>query len=201
MQFADIKEAEPAEVTEATDGESAAPKRKLTRSTVLLGGLVLAAVGGLWLMHARGGPTTVEAASTADQAIDNFLGDGRKNMAHMQAMLNDTEKVVDQFKQFPAAAQAPLEELQKNPFSETQQTVKTAASYDARQSDRDAALEKARKLQLQSILFGQSQRSCMLGGKFYGEGDSFDGFEVQKINQNSVIVKHGGYRFELKLQR
>jgi hypothetical protein len=202
MHFADIKEAEAPEAIENAEGETPEPKKsRITRSTAVLGGLVLAAVGGLWLMHARGGPTTAEAASTAEQTVDTFLGDGRKSVAHMQAMLNDTEKVVEQFKQFPAAAQVPLAALQKNPFSESQQPAKAAANYDARGGDREAALEKARKLQLQSIMYGQAQRACMIGGKFYDEGATFDGFEVQKINQSSVVVKHGGYRFELKLQR
>jgi hypothetical protein len=209
MHFAEIKEAEPDQNGESPEGgteEVAEPKRKFTRSTAVLAGLVAAAVGGLWLMHARSGPTTAQAAAesiAAEQTINTFLGDGKKNVANMQIMLSNTEKVVDQFKQFPAAAQVPLEELQKNPFSDAEQAASkpTGATYDTRQRDRDAALEKARKLQIQSIMYGQSQRACMVGGKFLSEGDQFDGFTVERVNADSVIVKQSGFRFELKLQR
>ncbi len=194
-QFAEI--AEPAGVDTETE-----TKRRVTRGTVILGVLIVAAVGGLALMHFRAGPSTAQASSDAANTINSFLGDGKKNLATMQQALHDTDKLVNDFQNFPAAAQVPLEDLQRNPFSDGK-SVATPGEQVV-ESDRQIKLEQALKrvstLKVQSIMFGEVTRSCMVDGRFRAEGDSFDDYTVERINPASVIVRTNGFRFEIKVK-
>src|SRR5687768_1304825 len=96
-------------------------KKPTNQSTLLLFGLILVAAGGFYFMYMRGGPDAATAAANAEaqqakQTISQFLEGGDKNMVAMQQMLKDTEKVVEQFRQYPSMKQVPLESLQANPF-------------------------------------------------------------------------------------
>lgn len=181
------------------DGEGEG-KRKFSRGTLVLGGLILAAFGGLALMHLRTGPATAEASTEASKAINTFLGDGKKNLATMNQVLSDTDKLVEDFQNFPAAAQVPLEDLQRNPFSDGANHAKPTEpteSFD-RQAKLDAAMKRVTGLKLQSVMYSDTTRSCMIDNRFRAEGDEFDGFVVERINPASVVVKVDGFRFEVK---
>ncbi len=52
-----------------------------------------------------------------------------------------------------------------------------------------------------SVMYSESRRACMINNTLFLEGQQCDGFTVERINPNSVIVKNGGYRFELSMQR
>jgi hypothetical protein len=177
-------------------------KRKLSRGTIMLGGLILAAFGGLALMHFRTGPATAQASTEAAKTINTFLGDGKKNLATMQQVLSDTDKLVDDFKNFPAAAQVPLEDLQRNPFSHGATAAKPSEPVEAfdRKAKLDAAMKRVTAMKVQSIMFSESVRSCMIDNRFRAEGDTFDNFEIERINPSSVIVKTDGFRFEVKVK-
>jgi hypothetical protein len=192
---------EPSEVL--SDELNETKSKRPSNGTIVLAALFAAAIGGLVLMHFRAGPATASAATEASKAVNTFLGDGQKNLASMQANLADTDKLVEQFKQFPAAAQVPLEDLQRNPFSETKGDAKPteAAESSDRKAKLDAAMKRVGTLRLQSIMFGEARRSCMIDGKFRAEGDTWDDFTVDKIQPASVIVKTGGFRFELKVAK
>ncbi len=181
--------------SELDDSSSKRP----SRGTIVLGVLFAAALGGLALMHFRTGPATA-SASDATKAVNSFLGDGKKNLASMQANLNDTDKLVAQFRAFPAAAQVPLEDLQRNPFSDNKSDVKPAEQNEdaQRQARLNEALKRVGALKLQSIMYGEVTRSCMIDGRFRPEGAEFDDFVVERVNPASVIVRTGGFRFELK---
>ncbi len=192
--------AEPSDVM--SDELAGETKKRPSRGTVVLGVLFLAALGGLALMHMRAGPSTAQASSEAAMTVNSFLGDGKKNLASMQANLNDTDKLVAQFRAFPAAAQVPLEDLKRNPFSDTKSGMKPVdqnANAD-RQAKLTEALKHVGTLKLQSIMFSETNRSCMIDGKFRAENDAFDDFVVERINASSVIVKTAGFRFELKVK-
>lgn len=173
-------------------------KRRFTRGTIVLGVLLATAVGGLTLMYFRSGPAQA-LGGTANKDVTAFLGDGKKNVASMRETLSATDKVVEQFRQFPAAQQIPLEDLQKNPFS--------ARATDERpaETNRDAEIESAKKragqLKLSSIMFSETSRSCMINGKFRVEGDAFEGFTVDKIEPGSVIVKTNNVRLRLQVKQ
>jgi hypothetical protein len=48
---------------------------------------------------------------------------------------------------------------------------------------------------------GGARKSCMVNNTLYTEGQQVDGFTIEKIAPDSVIVRNGSYRFELRMQR
>jgi hypothetical protein len=202
--FEETNENQAAEGAEAPDesGAEAKPRFKVSRSAGMLSLLVVAAVGGLWFMHWKSGPATAAADTTAQKAIKNFLGDGKKEVASMKATLAETERQVAELRQFPAASQVPLEDLQRNPFAEKTADAKPAAATSRNnEAERDNALKKASALKLKSIIYSESSRSCIINNRFAQEGTTIDGFTVERIGQSSVILKTDAFRFELKVAR
>jgi hypothetical protein len=50
-------------------------------------------------------------------------------------------------------------------------------------------------------MYSDSRKACMINDTLYREGQTIDAFTVEQVTPNSVIVKGGLYRFELKMQR
>src|SRR5947207_9482289 len=85
--------------------------------------LLLLAIGGggTYFMYKKSGPESAAAAATpetakAQQTIDTFLNDGPNGIKTMEKMLRSTEKVVQQFLEYPTVTQIPLSALHTNPF-------------------------------------------------------------------------------------
>ena len=188
--------------------EESAPAKK--PSPLIAVGLVLALAGGGYLWKTHSGPADAAAAELqadeASQSVSKFLDGGTKNVAMMEKMLRDTEKVVQQFLNYPSMKQVPLADLHTNPFrfrAENADTGKPneseAAAKRRREEERQAVLKAVGDLNLQSVING-SHKSCMINNTLYTEGEQIDGFIVEKINPGSVVVKNGVYRFELRMQ-
>jgi len=191
--------------TEFVTGEE---KKKPSASTLAMFGMVLAAVGATYFMMVKAGPKPVAASTetvNATKTIDQFLKDKSQNLKTMQSMLQDTEKVVGQFLLYPGQTQIPLSDLSSNPFRVASANAK-ATEDDAlikrrREAERQAAMNAVQGLRLQSVMFGDVRRSCMINGKLFGEGDVVDAFSVERINANSVIVRRDVYRYEIRMTR
>lgn len=185
---------------EPTDSLESESPRRFSTGSLLLGGLVLAAVAGLVLMHWRTQSDQTQNASDVSKTINTFLGDGKKNLVMMQQVLNDTDKLVEHFRNFPAAAQIPLEDLNRNPFSDEQNASRTAQPVEDadRKTRLTAAVQRVSNLKLQSIIYGTSTRSCMIDNRYRQEGETFDGIKIERIHPSGVIVQYDGFRFELK---
>ena len=171
---------------------------------VLLGG------GGTYLMYKRQGPDSAQAASPeatkAAQTINEFLSTGPGGIQKMHEMLKDTEKVVQQFQEYPSVNQVPLSDLQTNPFRFSNQTATaTEPDEDAlarkRELEKQAAIKACAELQLQSIIHSGSRKACMINNTLYLEGQQVEQFIVEKIEPGRIVVKTGAYRFELKMQK
>ncbi|GIW76999.1 MAG: hypothetical protein KatS3mg104_2062 [Phycisphaerae bacterium] len=188
--------------TETTDTLESESTRRFSTGSLLLGGLILFAVVGLALMHWRVQSDQTQTASDASKAINAFLGDGKKNLVMMQQVLNDTDKLVEHFRNFPAAAQVPLEDLNRNPFSDEQNPSRTAQPVEDadRKTRLNAAIQRVSNLKLQSIVYGTTTRSCMIDNRYRQEGETFDGIEIEQIHPAGVIVRYDGFRFELKVK-
>lgn len=183
-----------------------AEKKPMNRTTVLVFGALLLGAGGYYLMYARTGPQSAAAATPgaeqADATINQFLSAGSENIRVMQQLRQTTDKVVAQFRN-STVPQVPVHELQANPFKYAQITDDASAAAAAKkkhEEERQAALKSVQDLQLQSVLSG-SNRACMINNKMYKEGQEVSGFTVEKISTNTVIVRTGVFRFELKMQR
>lgn len=183
-------------------------KPKVSPTTLAMIGVIALGAGAVWLMYQRaGGPSSASAASAADIAaskktINKFLDNDGENVKNMEQMLKDTQKYVQQFLN-PMIKQVPLSELRQNPFREKVGGPKNDDALNARkrEEERLAMLKAVQGLQLQSIMYGEQRRACMINNTLYREGQQVDAFSVEKITATSVIVKSGAYRFELKMQK
>lgn len=182
-------------------------KKPVNRTSVLIFAVVLLGAAGYYFMYARTGPQTAAAATSAeaakaDETINKFLSSGDENLRVMRQLRKTTDKVVAQFRN-SNVAQVPVSELQANPFKYAQVSDEASiaeAAKKKREEERQVALSNVQGLQLQSILHSDKTRSCMVNNQLYKEGETVMGFVIEKITVNSVIVKEGQFRFELKMQ-
>lgn len=206
--------AEPAESFDLAGDEAAyvtgEPKKPLSKGSVAMFVVLAAAGAGTYLMYARTGPQTASAATDpkAQRVIKEYMTGRDKNFLAMQKMLRDTEAVVEQFLNYPSVKQIPLSALSANPFRLVDPLPDAAAARpdDAkdkkrREEERVAILKAVNNLQLQSVMSGGARKSCMVNNALYTEGQQVDAFTIEKITNNSVIVRNGTYRFELRMQR
>jgi hypothetical protein len=191
-------------------------KQPLSKGTVAMFVLLAVAGAGTYFMYARSGPQTASAAvdPKAQQVISKYMTDRDKNLAGMKKMLRDTETVVKQFLKYPSVSQVPLSDLTGNPFRVVAAAPEKGAGDPGqaaalseeqerkrREEERAAVTKAVETLQLMSVMHGGARRSCMINNTLYTEGQQVDGFTVEKINPNAVVVRSGAYRFELRMQR
>jgi hypothetical protein len=185
-------------------------KKSTNTGLLLLLLLVIVAGGGVFFMYKRSSPAsagaaTVEAAK-ANATISTFLNDGPNGMKVMQQMLKDTEKVVNQFLEYPSTNQIPLSDLKTNPFrfapaKAASPSADAEAAKKKHEEEKLAALKIVQGLNLQSIIHSGSRKACMINNTMFLEGQQSDGFTVEQINPGAVVVRSGTYRFELKMQK
>jgi hypothetical protein len=200
-------------LNESGDGEFIVEEEKkpANRGSLVLFGLVLAGVGLTYLMFLRTGPKSADAAVAAQSAeasntINTFLNDGGSNIKLMETMLKSTEKVVQQFLNYPSMTQVPLSALKTNPFRYATpkapgETESEAAAKRRHEEERVATLKAVQGLNLQSVMHGGTRKACMINNTLVQEGQTIESFTVEKINPQGIIVKNGAYRFELKMQK
>ena len=200
--------AESGEGEYVTEGEGGSKKP----NPLVLAGLALAVVGGGYLWYSRSGPASaaagVPAEDPASQTVSKFLDGGTTNVQMMEKMLRETEKVVQQFLNYPSMKQVPLGDLQTNPFRfrppqvEGQVPNETEAqAKKKREEERQAIIKAVGGLNLQSVIHSGARKACMINNTMYTEGQQVDSFVVEKINPGTVVVKNGAYRFELRMQK
>lgn len=190
------------------DGDTAfvAGEKKPQANPVLLGVLGLAVVGaGLYYGVLRHGPATASAAQAPPpDAVATFLSNGQHHVQLMRQMLQDTDRVVAQFRASSMARQVPLKGLRTNPFqiAADQPDARTDSSSRRRhEEERLAAQAGAERLRLQSVLHGSHVQACMINNQLVQEGQEINGFTVEHIGPQSVIVRSGTFRFEVSMEK
>ncbi len=205
--------------TEVEESEMAfvAPSTSGRRSTALvLVGLLMLGAAAIYFMRMKAGPSAASAstpeASTAQNTINEFLSDGGKNLKLMRDLLRNTEKVVQQFLNYPSTTQISLDDLKTNPFRFAAEKKDDGEAERKKHEEeerlrllrlqklKDEVAAQANRLKLQSIISG-SKPTCMIGNQAYAEGQEVDGFTIEKIKPSSVVVKKSSYRFELRMQK
>jgi hypothetical protein len=182
-------------------------KKPLSKGTLVMAGILLACGAGTYVMYARSAPganvPTAEAAA-AQSTINQFLNKDAGNVAKMKDMLQDTEKVVQQFLSNPGKKQVPVEDLHTNPFRvaalETREAIDEGASRKQQEEQRAATLKAAQSLSLQFILSGR-KKSCMINNAVYREGQDVGGFKVETISADAVVIRKDDARFELRMKK
>ena len=179
------------------------PKKQISSSTLGVFGVLALCVAGTWFMYVRGGPQAASAADTETAAnITSFLDEGKQHVTLMKQMLQNTEKVVQQFRQSSTKTQVPVAGLHTNPFrmeapkSTEPVNESESAARRRRDEERAAVVEAARKLRLQLILYSDRNKTVMINDKIVAEGQEIDTFVIEKVFQDRIIVRSGVYRVE-----
>ena len=188
-------------------------KQPINRGTLVVFGILIIGAAGLFVMYRQAGPKAAIASVNketvaAKKTITTFLNGGDMSIKSMERLLSDTQKIVSQFLTYPSTTQVPLAELRTNPFRQHIAEAKKddpaaaeAAEKKKREEERLAIKKAAEGLQLQSIMFSDSRKACMINNSLYREGQAFDDFTVEKITATSVILRNGPYRFQLTTAR
>lgn len=104
----------------------------------------------------------------------------------------------------PAPATQPAPAVEPKPIAaETRPNVTpdpSSAGTDAAAGDRATATAQARRLRVRSVVLIGDERYCVINGRRFEEGQSVDGFRVDRITASKVIVAKGKFRFELRPQ-
>jgi hypothetical protein len=198
---------------ENVDGEGdfiAESRKPLNRNMIMLVMFLAIGAGGTWFMYQRtGGPAAARAAAdpstaAAEVAVADFMKGGRNNITLLRKLLDGTAKIIEQFRDYTNVMQIPLSDLKSNPFHFA--LAKAAAEQDPaeiakkkREEQRVEVLKAAQGLQLQSVVIRGNRKACMVSNSMYQEGEAVNGFLVEKISPNTVVVSRDSFRFELKM--
>jgi hypothetical protein len=187
-------------------------KKPFSSSTLVMAGFLLACGVGTYFMYTRNTQAkvapSVEAAA-AQTTITQFLSEDHANVNKMKDLLQNTQAAVEQFKNSPAKAQVPLEELQTNPFRQgnldtdappVTDEVDTITARKREAEAKAATLKAAQTLNLQFIVSGR-KKSCLINNTRYVEGDTVGEFTVESIAADSVVIRKGETRFELRMKK
>ena len=194
-------------------------KQPMNKGTLIVVGLLVACGAATYFMYITSGPNEAIAASSdpkAEQVMTEFLGGSQKNVEQMRKMLQDTEKVVTQFRTQADATQVPLAQLGGNPFMKEKPKPKAdTAALEAAERVRLVALragEAVGELRLQTIIHRDPKKaSCMINNTLYRKGQKItvgDGkvvFTVEEIRPDGVSVTTPAgdqpLKFELKMKQ
>ncbi|MCG3181603.1 MAG: hypothetical protein BIFFINMI_04001 [Phycisphaerae bacterium] len=203
-------------------------KAYMTRANIFFFGIFLIGVGLVAFMSLRGGPDKSSAAQEkkqqeVDSAIKKFLArqeaiqqsssdkpaaDASKKSRSPEALMKDTQGLVDMFYNFTAKNQVPLEDLRANPFEFKLEDSEAAAEAARKQKEADEAAHKKKaelaakdlqKLTLQSILSGPSGYQAMINSTIVRPGSVIEGFTVDDIQPRWVSLSRDGAKFRLEM--
>lgn len=191
-------------------------------ATLVLATLLMAGAGAVWFMRVKAGPAAASAAPTpqaasAEKMFNEVIKDGGQSVTSMRSLLKDTEKLVQQFLNYPAKKQVALESLNTNPFrvtaakAENTEDDKIKAEKERQEklaTEKQELIKSVARLELQSILAGGRVPTCMISGRAYTEGEQVGGHVIETITTNAVVVRctsklapENTYKFQLTMKR
>lgn len=184
----------------------AAQKTQVRKSTIVLA--ILFGIGALclWFMIRKSTPETASAAAAEveetqiETAIARFTG-------VRSEMFNRMDEIVNRFYEFSNVPQILVNELAKNPFELEMFLANLRANADAKETlEIDAEMlwqqqirQKAKDMQLSSIIQSEQGTCCMINDEILYEGDPIGGFRVRQIGDSFVKLKCEDTEIILKL--
>jgi hypothetical protein len=178
---------------------------------MLMIAFVMIGVGVIYFMRARGGPQTALArpeVQDADRLIKGFDGNQVKKM---KDLLENTQKVVDEFNKDRTSAQDDKKiENNYNPFNYHSPNEKPGESAETKDEREQARRKKIRKdkfaddvngLKVQYVMVSNFAKTAMINNKLVQEGQEVEGFTIEKLTPNTVIVQRDGMRAEIKTNK
>ena len=116
------------------------------------------------------------------------------------------DEIVSKFYEFSDVLQVQVGELVKNPFrlqmflaGEETEVAEMVTEVDAETLWRQQIQQKAKGLELLSIMQTGRGNCCMIGSDILYEGDSTEGFKVRQIGDSSVKLEWEPKRDEKRL--
>jgi len=115
------------------------------------------------------------------------------------------EQLVKEFDGYVLARQVPLDGLQCNPFEVAQSQEQTAAVEKAKAAEAEAEARKqalreaASKLVLGSVMVTPRRRWASISGTLCSVGDVVEGFQVQAIEPDRVVLVREGETVNLEM--
>jgi len=144
----------------------------------------------------------------AEALIKGFT-DNPNQVKNMKDMLNNTQKVVDEFNKDRNIGQDD-KKLEYNPFTYHSPNETPGETADAkaererkkRMEGRKAAFAAdIQNIRVQYIMISNFAKTAMINNKLVQEGQEIDGFTIEKLSPNTVIVQRDGLRAEIKTSK
>ena len=193
-------------------------KQPMNKGTLVVVGLLIACGAATYFMYVKSGPAEAVAAGDpkAEQTIGQFLSGSEQNVNLMRKMLQDTEKVVTQFRTQADQTQVPLTQLAVNPFMKEKPKPSEDNAAAEKEAQRLATVAKvtevANDLRLQTIIHRDPKKAtCMINNTLYRKGqkitvgDAKIVFTVDEIRPDGVTVsspvQDQPVKFELKMKQ
>jgi hypothetical protein len=165
--------------------------------------LAMIAVGIQVIRFARVGPQLAAATAATPAAPppvevphDVILTFAVGDIDEDRELMQHTEQVVQTIKSFPTTRPAETEPLKINPFKASRAP---SISPDRVQQERADTMAAAQTMTLQSVMHSDLAPVCLINNVLLRERQQVNGFTVDEIHPDSVIIHRGIYRFELRL--
>ncbi len=171
--------------------------KRTRKSTAVLAVLFIIGLLGLSFMIKRSAPQAASAATDQtegaqiDAAITRLTGVKSEVFGRM-------DEIVRKFYEFSDVLQVQVSELVKNPFKfelflagvqDEPEAAMMAPEIDVEMLWRQQIQQKAKGLELSSIMQTGRGNCCMIGSDILYEGDSVEGFKVRHIGESFVKLE------------
>ena len=196
-----VSETTPSEGAEKPQGQEyltvAAHEKRTRKSTTLLAILFIMGLLCLGYMIKKSTPKVASAASDVTEETQLEAAVSRLTGVKSE-MSNSMDKIVNKFYEFSDVLQVKVGELVKNPFklelvtanAEEEPRVEiTVPDIDTEMVKQRQIRQKAKEMQLLSIMQSDLGKCCMIGDKILYEGDLIKDFKVRQIGDSFVKLE------------
>ncbi len=181
----------------------------LNRPNLLLLGLFIAGLAGVYVYSLREGPETASAEQRLVEAqVNSAIMGLRSNPVGKISRQDRAAVIVETFYYEAKQRQIPLESLNCNPFIFTppesaattalkpqlEELPKPSASAQRELSD---ALAAVKQLKLQSVMMGSHGAMAMISNNLLTEGQQISGWTVRSIRPREVVLTWGSQEYLL----
>ena len=195
-----VSETTPSEGAEKPQGQEyltvASNGKRTRKSTTLLAILFIVGLVCLGYMIKKSTPKAASAASDSTEETQLEAAVSRLTGVKSE-MSNSMDKIVNKFYEFSDVLQVKVGELVKNPFKLELVTAKveeprieiTVPEVDTEMVKQRQIRQKAKEMQLLSIMQSDRGKCCMIGDKILYEGDYIKDFKVRQIGDSFVKLE------------
>lgn len=168
-------------------------RKHVRKSTYLLSMVFVVGLMSLIFMIKQSSPQKAEADVDATEVkIEVAI---RRITGISTQMFDRMDQIVHEFYEFSNFQQVKVNELVKNPFAYDMLLGTPVATgnegndrIDAAALMRQQAILRAKDLKLVSIIKSDTRSCCMINDQIVYQGGSIEGFKVEQITENTVVL-------------